>query len=99
MLKGYRKRFVLSNMLLVGVALMAALIVLGFFLYRSSYRGLRSTMQMVVTPWGDMGDRMREDPPEKPKDAPPEKPHPRTHIAICAREHVRLGKREAKGMV
>ena len=74
MLKGYRKRFVLSNMLLVGVALMAALIVLGFFLYRSSYRGLRSTMQMVVTPWGDMGDRMREDPPEKPKDAPPEKP-------------------------
>ena len=73
MLKGYRKRFVLSNMLLVGVALLIALIVLGFFLYRSSYRGLRSTMRMVVTPWGDMGDRMRENPPEKPKGAPPEK--------------------------
>ena len=74
MLKGYRKRFVLYNMLLVGVALLLALVVLGFFLYRSNYRGLRSTMQMVVTPWGKMGDRMRADPLEQRKDAPPEKP-------------------------
>ena len=76
MLKGYRKRFVLSNMLLVGVALMAALIVLGFFLYRSSYRGLRSTMRTVITPWGDMGEHLRREhlaQPEKPKGAPPEK--------------------------
>ena len=69
MLKGYRKRFVLFNMLLVGVALLLALAAQGVYLFQSSYSELRTTMQLVVTPWGGMGDRLRED-----RDAPPEKP-------------------------
>ena len=57
MLKGYRRRFVLLNMLLVGVALLLALIAQWVYLYRSSYNELRSTMQMLVEPWDTPGAR------------------------------------------
>ena len=71
MLKGYRRRFVTLNMLLVGVALLIALIAQWIFLYRSSYAELKSTMQMLVEPWDGPGERFHtignEIPPEKPQ--------------------------------
>ncbi|MDO4845772.1 MAG: HAMP domain-containing sensor histidine kinase [Oscillospiraceae bacterium] len=68
MLKGYRKRFVLFNMLLVGVALLLALLVQGAYLFRNSSTELRNTMRMVIAPWDSMGGALRER-----KDAPPQR--------------------------
>ena len=88
MLKGYRKRFVLFNMLLVGVALLLALAAQGVYLCRSSYTELEDTMRMVVAPWGGMGDRLREGrgtPPEKPEGEPRgEKKRPEDRNVITA---------------
>ena len=59
MLKGYRRRFVAYNMLLVGVVLLVALCFQGLYLYRSAYNELQNTMRLIVEPlggarWGDM---------------------------------------------
>ncbi len=74
MLKGYRRRFVTLNMLLVGVALLLALLAQWAYLYQSSYNELRSTMQMLVEPWDKPGERFRmldgERPPEPPDGLP-----------------------------
>jgi len=51
MLKGYRRRFVTFNMLLVGIVLLAAMIVQGVYLYRSSYNELKNTMRLLAEPW------------------------------------------------
>ena len=56
MLKGYRRRFVAYNMLLVGVVLLVALIFQGLYLYRSAYNELQNTMRLIVEPLG--GARM-----------------------------------------
>ena len=82
MLKSYRKRFVLSNMVLVGSVLLIVLVVLGFTQVNSAYKELRITMFQVleqVNAPNDMfrsletrGDRApdeKEPPPEK-KDRP-----------------------------
>lgn len=60
MLKAYRKRFVLSNLLLVGVALLLALTALGVLLCRNSVHEVRNTMRMVIAPWNTVGDTLRE---------------------------------------
>ena len=75
MLKGYRKRFVCFNMLLVGVVLLAALVVQGFYLYRSRYAELETTMRLIVAPWDSPGEKFRaldEDPRSPDGMAPPE---------------------------
>jgi signal transduction histidine kinase len=51
-LKGYRRRFVVYNMLLVGVVLLIALIYQGVYLYRASYQELQNTMRLIVEPLG-----------------------------------------------
>ncbi|MBO4831048.1 MAG: HAMP domain-containing histidine kinase [Oscillospiraceae bacterium] len=51
MLKGYRKRFVTYNMILVGVVLLAAMVFQGVYVYRSSYQELRNTMRLLAEPW------------------------------------------------
>ena len=56
MLKAYRRRFVVFNMLLVGVVLLVALVFQGLYLYRSEYNELRNTMRLIVEPLG--GARM-----------------------------------------
>ena len=56
MLKGYRRRFVAYNMLLVGVVLLVALCFQGLYLYRSAYNELQNTMRLIVEPLG--GGRM-----------------------------------------
>ena len=72
MLKGYRRRFVAYNMLLVGVVLLVALVYQGVYLWRSSYQEMQNTMRLIVEPlggarWGDMmPDGFGEQPPEKP---------------------------------
>ena len=82
MLKSYRKRFVLFNMLLVGVVLSIALIVQGIYLYRSSYAEMKNTMRLIVEPWDKFGGRMPWSeasqppeptaPPAAPDDFPPD---------------------------
>ncbi len=52
MLKGYRRRFVAFNMLLVGVVLLVALIFQGFYQYRNAYNELQNTMRLIVEPLG-----------------------------------------------
>lgn len=56
MLKGYRRRFVAFNMLLVGVVLLIALVYQGVYLYRNAYREMQNTMRLIVEPLG--GARM-----------------------------------------
>ncbi|MBR4703342.1 MAG: hypothetical protein IKO91_05805 [Oscillospiraceae bacterium] len=73
MLKAYRRRFVLYNLLLVGVVLLAALTVQGIRYGRESRRELQNTLRLVLEPWDTPGERFRplgEGMPEKPGDAP-----------------------------
>ena len=81
MLKGYRRRFVAFNMLLVGVVLLVALVFQGVYLYRSAYNELQNTMRLIVEPLGGArmggfrfdgaGDFPEEGLPERPFDANP----------------------------
>ncbi|MCR5826204.1 MAG: HAMP domain-containing histidine kinase [Oscillospiraceae bacterium] len=71
MLKGYRKRFVLFNMLLVGAVLVISLVVQGTYLYRRSYDEMKNTMRMIVEPWDRLGGRLPmldDGPPPAPPD-------------------------------
>lgn len=52
MLKGYRRRFVAFNMLLVSVVLLVALIFQGLYQYRNAYNELQNTMRLIVEPLG-----------------------------------------------
>ena len=73
MLKAYRRRFVLLNLLLVGFVLLAALTVQGVRYGRESYHELQNTLRLVLEPWDTPGERFRplgEGMPEKPGDAP-----------------------------
>ena len=71
MLKAYRRRFVVFNMLLVGIVLLTALVFQWLYLYRSAYNELQNTMRLIVEPLGGapMGFFLfdaegRETPPE-----------------------------------
>ena len=77
MLKAYRRRFVLLNLLLVGIVLLAALTVQGVRYGRESYHELQNTLRLVLEPWDTPGERFRplgetpgNVPPEMPGDAP-----------------------------
>ena len=78
MLKKYRRRFVLSNMLLTGLVLFVSFICLGCFMYKSQYTELRNTMSMVIKPWNSAREdmpMMERKPPKGTGDIPPsEKP-------------------------
>ncbi len=75
MLKGYRRRFVAFNMLLVGIVLLMALAALGFFLCRNSSNELENTMRLITEPWDTPGKDFRtlggEAPPEPPDGSMP----------------------------
>ncbi len=51
MLKGYRRRFVMLNMLLVGLVLIGTFIMIGTAVYTNSYNELKNTMTLVLKPW------------------------------------------------
>ena len=51
-MKAYRKRFVLFNMLLIGIVLTAMAAGIAVYMYHDYYEGLRDTMEQVVKPLG-----------------------------------------------
>ena len=55
MIKGYRKRFVVINMVLIGIVLLAVFIGLDIIMYRSDVNELNNTMSIVLEPLS--GDR------------------------------------------
>ena len=89
MLKGYRRRFVVSTMIPVGAVLLIALAALGIFMHRSAREELRNTMSLMVRPW----------------DAPTEKFHtlgdlpPHTEHGFDGRRPEPDGRREAPDSV
>lgn len=74
MLKGYRKRFIILNMALVGTVLIAVLAALGAALCRNHYSELKSTMTQVVEPFDKPDDKFTPIEEwglhDKPSDAP-----------------------------
>lgn len=61
MIKGYRKRFVVINMLLIAAVLAAVLIAFGINLTSNHYSELKKTMSQVIQPFGAMpGDFHRQ---------------------------------------
>ena len=68
MLKGYRRRFVLLNMILVGLVLFVVFISIGGAIYRNDYAELKNTMSMVLKPWdnSEHSPDNQKQPPEKP---------------------------------
>ena len=84
MLKSYRRRFVLLNLILVGAVLLAALVAQGVRDWRTNYDELQTTLALMVRPWDEPGNQFRTvgEPPSRPKgeqtpkqsDNPPPKP-------------------------
>ncbi len=70
MLKGYRRRFVISNMILVGAVLLAAFIILGVVAYRNDYNELKNTMSLILRPWDSPNDSFRSLNDEPMRDRP-----------------------------
>ncbi len=58
MLKEYRKRFVISAMLMVGLVLLLSFAFLAYSAYRTESENLENTMMQVLKPWGMEGDGM-----------------------------------------
>ncbi len=50
MIKGYRKRFVIYNMALIGSVLLTVFVVLGIYMYQSHCKELKNTMMHVAEP-------------------------------------------------
>ncbi|GEM_PF-469081 len=83
---GYRRRFVIYNMGLIGFVLLAAFIALGISQRKAQMNELEKTMQLVTEPWepgangdfrpvggrDDEGQHFEPSSGEKPDDAPPE---------------------------
>ncbi len=80
MLSSYRRRFVASNMLLVGIVLLAVLVGLGVTQLQSAYKEVRATMHQVLDQFDGPNEKFRslEDltvsEQSGEKEAPPEKP-------------------------
>ena len=51
MIKSYRRRFILSNMILSGTVLLIVFVVLAVMDYRQEYSGLENTMNIILKPW------------------------------------------------
>ncbi len=84
MLKNYRRRFVMLNMLLVGLVLMVTFIMIGTAVYTNSYNELKNTMTLVLKPWNSSQEKQpprpnnndsknnKKSPPDKPENEPKE---------------------------
>lgn len=59
MLKTYRRRFVLLNLILVGAVLLGALVAQGVRDYRTNYDELQTTLALMVRPWDEPGKQFR----------------------------------------
>ncbi len=71
MLKQYRRRFVLSTMLLIALVLLISLSALFVIQYRNSWEETKNTMSLVAGPWDRPGEGFRAletlQPPEPPE--------------------------------
>lgn len=79
MLKGYRRRFVMLNMLLVGLVLIGTFIMIGTAVYTNSYNELKNTMTLVLKPWNSSEEKQpprpdNNDSSKNNKKSPPDKP-------------------------
>lgn len=74
MTDGYRKRFVVTTMALLGAVLFTGFALLDVFMIVNEYRGLENTMRQVVAPWNDPAGNGRgltdAEPPPKPDGSP-----------------------------
>ncbi len=78
MIKSYRRKFILSNMILSGIVLLVVFIVLGVVNYRQEYNNLESVMGIVLKPWNSHESSSVSDVSKAPKDKPQEKSHKET---------------------
>lgn len=84
MLKAFRKRFIILNISLAGIVLLAAYAVIGTMICQNEYSDLKNTMAAVLKPWntGSRNDQSggtapeNNNPPER-KDKPSQKPEPK----------------------
>ena len=67
MLKQYRQRFILLNLILVGAVLLGTFVVIGTAIYRNDYAELKKTMSAVLKPWNT------SQPSSQEKKSPPQK--------------------------
>lgn len=88
MIKSYRKRFVVSTLSLLGLVLIVAFSIFGFYTYKNDYKELQTTMSLVIRPldgpngmFRSIGDDKRPPEPDfqvkdrEPGTEPPEKGH------------------------
>ena len=57
MLNNYRRRFVILNMLLVGLVLLGTFIMIGTVERTNSYNELKNTMTLVLKPWNSSKEK------------------------------------------
>lgn len=57
MLKNYRRRFILLNMILVGLVLLGTFIMIGTVEHTNSYNELKNTMTLVLKPWNSSKEK------------------------------------------
>ncbi len=73
MLKLYRKRFIVSNMLLSGIVLLVTFILMGTVTYRSEYNDLENTMIEIIKPWNTSSGEAEPSRKDSPPPAKPDK--------------------------
>ncbi len=78
MLKNYRRRFVLLNMILVGLVLAGTFVIIGAVLYKNHYSELQNTMTLVLKPWNASEGKQPPHSANK-KQQPPDKPESTSH--------------------
>ena len=81
MMKAFRRRFIILNLSLAGIVLLAACVAVGFFICGNGYSELKNTMMNVVKPWNtDNADAHRSgivqdnDNPHEKRDRSHDKP-------------------------
>ena len=59
MIRNYRKRFVISVMVMVGLALLITFLVLSYAIQRNEYNSLKNTMALLIRPWDSPGESFK----------------------------------------
>ena len=62
MIKSYRKRFVISTLSLLGLVLIVAFSIFGFYTYKNDYKELQTTMSLVIRPLDGPNGMFRSNP-------------------------------------
>lgn len=73
MMKAFRRRFMILNMSLVGIVLLAAFVVIGTMIRENEYSDLKNTMSAVLKPWNTNNAEVPKHSDSPESDIPPEK--------------------------